>query len=125
KQSLMLVSGHLRAVGYALDDRAKQVGMISRLRLSLALVVGDVLTAEEVCSRITAERLDGQDVLFPDARQEMSEQIHTAKLLSDCFNQRVGDAGEAAIDWEQIRTSIQPVVDQQVAAWVDSARMSM
>jgi hypothetical protein len=64
-------------------------------------------------------------VLFSDALQELSERIQMAKVLSDCFNQRAAGGGEKEIDWEQIRTSIQSAVDQQVEGWVDLARMSM
>jgi hypothetical protein len=33
--------------------------------------------------------------------------------------------GEGEIKWEQIRTSVQPAVDQQVVGWISLARMSM
>jgi hypothetical protein len=125
RKSLMLVSGHLQATICVPEDRIKESGLIPRLRLSLTLVLENFLITEEACSRISSERLEGQDVLFPDTRRELSEQIQVMKMLSDCFNEGATDFGEDGIDWEQIRTSIQPDVDQQVANWVDLARTDM
>ena len=125
RQSLMLVNGHLQAVGCALGHGVEDAGLIFRLRSSLVLVVEDLLIAEEGCSRISSERLAGHDVLFPDARNELNERIQAGKMLFDCFNRMATQFGEAEIEWEQIRTSVQPAVDQQVAGWTSLARVSM
>jgi hypothetical protein len=71
------------------------------------------------------ERLEGQDVLFPDVRKDLNERIEAAKMLSDCFSRMATEAGEGEISWEQIRTSVQPEADQHVARWANLARMSM
>jgi hypothetical protein len=89
------------------------------------LVVEDLLIGQEACSRISSERLEGQDVLFPDARNDLNERIQAGKMLFDCFNRMATQVGEGEIEWEQIRTSVQPAVDQQVAGWISLARMSM
>lgn len=93
----------------------EDAGVIARLRSSLTLVVEDLLNAEEACSRISSERLEGKDVLFPDVRKDLNERIEAAKMLSDCFSRMATEAGEGEISWEQIRTSVQPEPDQQVA----------
>ena len=121
----MLVSGHLQATICVPEDRIKESGLIPRLRLSLTLVLENFLITEEACSRISSERLEGQDVLFPDTRRELSEQIQVMKMLSDCFNEGATDFGEDGIEWEQTRTSVQREVDQQVANWVNLARTEM
>jgi hypothetical protein len=71
------------------------------------------------------ERLEGQDVLFPDARKDLNERIEAAKMLSDCFSGMATESGEVEIDWEQTRTSLEPAVDRQIADWISLARMSM
>ncbi len=125
RQSLLLVNGHLQAVGCVLGHGIEDAGLIARLRSSLTLVVEDLLISEEACSRTSSERLEGQDVLFPDVRKDLNERIEAAKMLSDCFSRMATESGEVEIDWEQIRTSLEPVVDRQVAGWVNLARMSM
>jgi hypothetical protein len=124
RQSLWLLRGHTHAVMSVLGARVNHANLISRLRLSLTVVAKDLLITEEACSRISSERLEGQDVLFPDARKELTEQIQFMKMLSDRFKQGAADFGGEEIEWEKIRTSIQPEVDQQVATWVNLARMS-
>ena len=60
-----------------------------------------------------------------DARHDLTERIQAGKMLFDCFNRMATQFGEGEIKWEQIRTSVQPAVDQQVVGWISLARMSM
>jgi hypothetical protein len=126
KQSLMLTSGHLRAVGQALAHQVSGgAELLSRLRVSLTLVLENLLTDEEACSRITSDRLEGQDVLFPDVRAELNLRIQGAKKQSECFDEMAAYIGEAALDWEQVRAAIQPVVDERVSECGNVAQLHM
>jgi hypothetical protein len=98
--------------------------LLSRLRISLSFVIENLLTDEEACSRITCEHLAGQDVLFPDVREELNQRIRGAKL-SDGFDELAACNSAAELDWEQVRATIGPAVEEQVAVWINLAQVEM
>jgi len=95
------------------------------LRQAIEPFIEEVLVLEGAALQITAERLDGQDVLFQDAADALKEWIDLAKLLTDRFNLLARSAGLAEIDLENVRTRIRCEVDRQVSSWVDLGRIEM
>jgi hypothetical protein len=122
KICLPLVIRHFRA---ATTQGTINAESLRELRLSLVQIVEDLLVAEASALQVTAEYLNGQEVLFSDTFASFSKQLQFARELIDSFNSLAKTAGVALIDLDTLRESIPSQVDQQVASWRNTARLAM
>jgi hypothetical protein len=81
-----------------------------------------VMILDAGISRVSAEHLNGEPVLFGDAAAKLAEQLQMTTNLSKCFNELAVEVGAAEIDLEEVRGSLGTETDRQVSSWVHLAR---
>jgi hypothetical protein len=84
-----------------------------------------VIVLEAATTQVSAERLNGQPVLFSDSAAKVEEQLQMAERLSDQFNSLARAVDVAEINLEDLRNSLQAETDLQVSIWVNQARIEM
>jgi hypothetical protein len=94
------------------------------LRLVLLMFIEHVIVLDVAIAQLAAERLNGQPVLFPDSSVQLEEQLQMAQELSDHFNFLARAVGTAELNLEELRDSLQSIIDRQISIWVHLARTS-
>jgi hypothetical protein len=84
-----------------------------------------VFVLEGAISRLSVERLCGQQVLFADSVQKLAEVVGFAEEAVDHFNFIAKEIGCPALDRDEIRISLRAEIDQQAARTFLVARSAM
>lgn len=113
--------GYLRA---EMGGNATEDG-ISTLRLALLRFVESVLVLDAAISQVVAEHMSGQPVLFRDCADKMQRQLEMAARLSEAFNCLAGRASGVEINLEEFRDGLRGQIDEEVASWLNLARLEM
>jgi hypothetical protein len=95
---------------------------VQDLRIAVLMVIESVMILDAGISRVSAEHLNGEPVLFGDAAAKLAEQLQMTTNLSKCFNEFAVEVGVAEIDLEEVRGSLGTETDRQVSSWVHLAR---
>lgn len=95
---------------------------VQDLRIAVLMVIESVMILDAGISRVSAEHLNGEPVLFGDAAAKLAEQLQMTTNLSKCFNELAVEVGAAEIDLEEVRGSLGTETDRQVSSWVHLAR---
>jgi hypothetical protein len=95
---------------------------VQDLRMAVLMVIESVMILDAGISRVSAEHLNGEPVLFGDAAAKLAEQLQMTTNLSKCFNELAVEVGAAEIDLEEVRGSLGTETDRQVSSWVHLAR---
>jgi hypothetical protein len=116
-----ILLGYLRAEmrGNATKER------VQNLHLAVMTFLLRVIVLEAAITQVSAERMDGQSVLFNDTAVNLEEQLQMAERLSDRFNSLARAVDAAEINLEDLRNSLQAETDLQVSIWVNQARIEM
>ena len=121
RESYRLVVRHL----FAVVRGPAKAEPVEELRLSLLEVIQSLLIDDGVVTRITIERLSGQEVLFPDTSGILREQVRWAQNLAGTFNILASQVAAVEIDLDRIRADLQSEIDDQISRWVALARVAM
>jgi hypothetical protein len=95
---------------------------VQDLRMVVLMVIESVMILDAGISRVSAEHLNGEPVLFGDAAAKLAEQLQMTTDLSKCFNELAVEVGAAEIDLEEVRGSLGTETDRHVSNWVHLAR---
>jgi hypothetical protein len=87
--------------------------------------VEKIFVLEGVITRLSIERLGGQQVLFVDSALKLAEVVAFAEKALDHFNFIAREIGCPALNKNEIRTSLQGEIDQQVTREILVARSAM
>jgi hypothetical protein len=94
---------------------------IEHLRLSLRVVIDEVMLTAKTTKRIAAEYLDGQNVLFSDAQLELEDQIETMVHLCAAFNYLANWLGQPPLDLGRIRQDLESRIEREVSTAAELA----
>jgi hypothetical protein len=121
EREYFLLLGYLRAelVGTPIEGR------IGTLRLALLMFVESVVVLDAAISRVVAEHMSGQPVLFRDCADNLQRQVEMAARLSGSFNCLGGRTAGVEINLEEVRDSLRAQIDEGVASWFNLARLEM
>ena len=100
-------------------------GRIATLRFALLMFVESVVVLDATISRVVAEHMSGQPVLFRDCADNLLRQVEMAARLSGSFNCLGGRTAGVEINLEEIRDSLRAQIDEGVASWFNLARLEM
>jgi hypothetical protein len=98
---------------------------VQALHSAVLMFLDSVIILDAAITQVTAERLNGQPVLFRDSAVKVGEQLQMAEKLSERFNFLARAVGAAEINLEELRNSLQSESDRQVSIWVNQARLQM
>jgi hypothetical protein len=98
---------------------------IEALRLAVLMFIETVIILDAAVAQVAGERLSGQSVLFRDTAVKLAEQLQMATDLSTWFNELAVEVGDAEINLEELRNSLQSETDRRISTWVSLARMEM
>jgi hypothetical protein len=101
--------GYLRAEmgGNATEDR------IRTLRSALLMFVESVVVLDAAVSKIAAEHMSGQPVLFRDCADNLQRQVEMAARFSGSFNCLGGRTAGVEINLEEVRDSLRAQIDER------------
>jgi hypothetical protein len=92
------------------------------LRLVVLMFIKPVIGLDVAIAQLVAERMNGQPVQFHDSSVQLEEQLQMAQELSDHFNLLTRAVGDAELNLESLRDSLQSIIDRQISIWVHLAR---
>ena len=121
EREYFLLLGYLRAElgGTPIEGR------IGTLRLALLMFVESVVVLDAAISRVVAEHMSGQPVLFRDCADNLQRQVEMAARLSGSFNCLGRRIAGVEINLEEVRDSLRAQIDEGVASWFNLARLEM
>jgi hypothetical protein len=95
---------------------------VEMLRLLVLMFIKPVIVLDTAIAQLVAERLNGQPVLFRHSSVQLEEQLQMTQELSDHFNFLARAVGTAELNLEELRDSLQSIIDRQISIWVHLAR---
>ena len=95
---------------------------VETLRLVVLMFIKPVIVLDVAIAQLVAERMNGQPVQFHDSSVQLEEQLQMAQELSDHFNLLTRAVGDAELNLESLRDSLQSIIDRQISIWVHLAR---
>jgi hypothetical protein len=96
-----------------------------QLRTLTLIFVNAVLLLERTISQISAERFQGQPILFSDSTVKLEEQLDMADQALEHFNFWAKLRKFQELSAEAICANLRPEIDKQVSCWVTIARGEM
>ena len=89
------------------------------------MFIESIVVLDAAISRVVAEHMSGQPVLFRDCADNLQRQVEMAARLSESFNCLGGRTAGVGINLEEVRDSLRAQIDEGVASWFNLARLEM
>jgi hypothetical protein len=97
-------------------------GFFERWRNLLCRLFAQAVAVQQAVDLISEGYFDGHDVLFADAKAELSSCFETAKLLVLAYNRFAEENGKELIDIETLGNKVGRRVSQRLNEWVMLSR---
>jgi hypothetical protein len=97
-------------------------GFFERWRNALCRLFAEVVAVQQAVDLISEEYVDGHEVLFADAKAELSSSFENAKLLVLGYNCFAAENGKELIDIETVANQVGRRVAQRRNEWVMLSR---
>ncbi len=93
------------------------------LRLAVLAFLKSVVILDAAITKVEADHLNGQPVLFRDRSVQLQEQLQLGRV-SEIFNSLASSLGSTGISLDELRTSLQSEIDREISIWLSLARIA-